>query len=607
MSGSIRVLHVDDEPDFGELSKTFLEREDSRFAVETATAADEALRMIEQSEFDCIVSDYDMPGKTGIGLLEAVRQDCPDLPFILFTGKGSEEVASDAISRGATDYLQKTSGSEQYAVLANRIANAVEQHRSRVRLRERERELEQKNEQLQRVRERLELALSMTSTYTFEWVPEEDEIQRHPTFQELFGHPSETAQPVFDSFLELVHPEHRDRVTRRYREAIDEGQPYEITFPVGTADSEYVWVEERATVLEDEEPPRVVGTVTVVTKRKEYERQLEAVVENLPGYVYRHRNESGWPLEFVKGSPAEVTGYTARELENDITLAEEIIHPEDREFVRQAVETGLEESGSYDLTYRIVTKDGEHRWIWERGKLIEDPVDGEEKLDGFITDITDQKERERQLELQNQRLEEFASVVSHDLRSPLEVAELRTELAREECDSAHLDAVEDAIDRSQRLIGDLLTLARGRREEINVIECDLSEHLQECWQTLSTSDATLQVKTDTTVLADESQLRQLFENLLQNAVTHAGPSVTVTVDELEDGDGFYVADDGDGIPESERKQVFEAGYSTADDGTGFGLRIVDQVAAVHGWDIRVTESAAGGVQFEIVSVEFVDK
>ena len=123
----IRILHVDDEPDFADLVKTLLKREDDRFTVETATNADEGLERIHDRPPDCVVSDYNMPGMDGIEFLRALREEHPNLPFILFTGKGSEDVAGDALRADATDYIQKQSGSEQYELLANRIENAVSQ------------------------------------------------------------------------------------------------------------------------------------------------------------------------------------------------------------------------------------------------------------------------------------------------------------------------------------------------------------------------------------------------------------------------------------------------------------------------------------------------
>ena len=128
--GTIHVLHVDDESDFADMAGELLEREDDRFVVSTVTSAADGLEYLAENRVDCIVSDYDMPGCDGVEFLRRVRDDHPDLPFILYTGKGSEEVASEAISAGVTDYLQKGSGSDRYALLANRITNAVVARRS---------------------------------------------------------------------------------------------------------------------------------------------------------------------------------------------------------------------------------------------------------------------------------------------------------------------------------------------------------------------------------------------------------------------------------------------------------------------------------------------
>jgi len=205
---------------------------------------------------------------------------------------------------------------------------------------------------------------------------------------------------------------------------------------------------------------------------------------------------------------------------------------------------------------------------------------------------------------ENARLDEFASIVSHDLRNPLNVAQGRLELAQLEHDTDHLDGVEDALDRMETLIEDLLAYAREGETVTDAEPVDLAGTVEWGMEGVDAEDATLDVRTTAVVRADESRLRQLLENLLRNAVEHGRGAVTVTVGDLPDG--FYVADDGPGIPETEREKVFESGYSTADEGTGLGLAIVQEIATAHGWDIDVTESRAGGARVEVTSVEFVE-
>jgi signal transduction histidine kinase len=198
-------------------------------------------------------------------------------------------------------------------------------------------------------------------------------------------------------------------------------------------------------------------------------------------------------------------------------------------------------------------------------------------------------------------LEEFASIVSHDLRNPLAVAEGRLELAGAGEKNGHLAKAVDAIERSQALIDDLLTLAREGDQADEVESVDLGEVAKKSWQTTETAQATLNVEVPATVKGDRGRIRQLFENLYWNAVQHGGDDITVRVGAMEDG--FYVADTGSGVPENARDEIFEAGYSTADDGTGFGLRIVEQIAEAHGWEVSVTESKNGGARFDISGVE----
>jgi signal transduction histidine kinase len=217
------------------------------------------------------------------------------------------------------------------------------------------------------------------------------------------------------------------------------------------------------------------------------------------------------------------------------------------------------------------------------------------------------RRREAEVARERDRLEEFASLVSHDLRSPLNVAagnlEIVTDrLAGESIDVAELGAVERSLDRMDALIEDLLALARQGAGIDETEPVGLADLAAECWETVDTESATLAVETGAVVAADRSRLRQALENLFGNAVTHAGPEVTVTVGELDGG--FYVADDGPGIDPEDREAVFEAGVTSNPEGTGFGLKIVAEVAEAHGWRVEVVESEGGGARFEFRGVEF---
>lgn len=232
----------------------------------------------------------------------------------------------------------------------------------------------------------------------------------------------------------------------------------------------------------------------------------------------------------------------------------------------------------------------------------ENDIELVELLVSHAATALDRIEREQELKRQNDRLDQFASVVSHDLQNPLNVASLHLELAADECDSPHLQNVADAHDRMEQLIDDLLLFARVGTDAIDREPVALAALFETCWNSFDTDEATLTVETDRKVQADHNRLQQLAENLLKNALEHGRDDCSITVGALDDG--FYVEDDGPGILESEREDVFEAGYSSTDSGTGFGLSIVKQIVDAHDWVVRVTEGSAGGARFEITDVDF---
>jgi len=209
--------------------------------------------------------------------------------------------------------------------------------------------------------------------------------------------------------------------------------------------------------------------------------------------------------------------------------------------------------------------------------------------------------RNMELERKKERLEAVASVISHDLRNPLSVAQGWTEELKAEHSGEEIDHIEAAHNRIETLIGDILTLARNGDSVSETESIVLSDLVESCWRSVNTAEATLVVETEQTIQADESRLQQLVENVLRNAVEYGGEDVVITVGELDGG--FYIADDGPGIPVDKREQIFESGYSTTTEGTGFGLAIVQEIVTAHGWETSVTDSDAGGARFEITGVE----
>ena len=209
------------------------------------------------------------------------------------------------------------------------------------------------------------------------------------------------------------------------------------------------------------------------------------------------------------------------------------------------------------------------------------------------------KQRERELQQRNDQLNQFANVLSHDLRNPLNVASGRVELLDVDSGDDNLEAIRRAHSRMEALIDDTLTLARHGDPIGETTAVPVADTARAAWSQVETPDARLEVDLDLELDADESRLQQLFENLFRNAAEHGGTGVTVRVGELDDGAGFYVEDDGGGIPPDDRASVFDHGFSTTTDGTGFGLAIVQQIVHAHDWEIAVAASESGGARFEI--------
>lgn len=869
----ICVLHVDDKPEFAEVAAIHLERADPGLNVVTESSARDGLTRLRSAPIDCVLSGHDMPDMNGLEFLKAVREEFEDLPFILFTGKGNEEIASEAISAGVTEYLQKDAGTGQYTVLANRIRRAVGETRAKSALEESERKLATLISNLPGVVYRARNEAGWPMEFVSDGV------------EELVGYTPEEIQSGEVMWRSLINDDDAERITPTVEESIEAGEPFEVTYRVTTATGERRWLWERGRVVgsvgSSRSPPEqadwsvdddgnieaLEGFITDITARKEREQELERqrevtqkLVDTLDDVFYL-MNLDGELLRW-NDTVTAVLGYSDEELETmtALELIPEQFHGEVRESIERTVQTG---QATFEAP--LVTADGE--WIRHefRGSLIKDGSGDQLGVAGIARDITDQRQREQTLEqyrtlvenvgdpmyvlnadgtiqmvndgmvdhlgyehseivgthpdkfippddvervtdvladlldspartwetveirtvdadgnqtitetkvaplvnadgefdgsvgvmrdiserkqrarelgryetiveavcdpvyaldengvftfineaiepmtgytpdelvgehigvimtdedvdrgdqliqdlladpdtdsgtmeldvvtkrgetipsennlallpsedgfvgtagvirdiherkAREERLSEFASVVSHDLRNPLNIVHGRLSLAMETEDLSHLGPALEAADRMENLIEDLLTLARQGNSVGNVETVDIAMAAKEAWANVDTAGATLELDGTATVEADPDRLRELLSNLFRNSVEHgshhhsASPNsaarrppdkttpqeLTVTVGTIPaagDGvTGFYVADDGPGISAEDREEVFERGYTTTKDGTGFGLAIVEDIATGHDWSVQVTESTPGGARFEFMT------
>ncbi|MFC7019592.1 MULTISPECIES: hybrid sensor histidine kinase/response regulator [Haloarcula] len=474
-----QVVLVDDDREFLDLSAELLARHADDVTITTLADPLEVLDRLETATVDCVVSDYNMRPLNGIDLLRRVREVDPDVPFILFTGRGSEAVASEAISAGVTDYVQKSGDSETFEMLSNRIQNAVDHARS-------ERELARKSSLLDSI---------------FAQIPHhvyvKDREGRHVRVSDAYVR--DTDEMIGKTDAELYHGTHGEETFRDDVRVIEAGE-------------------------------------AIVHKE---EQKVEGVDDN---YSSEYLNDN----------------------------------------YDQSVVDDRRRYDEWVLTSKVPWRD-------EDGEVL--------GLIGVTVDISDRKHYQQSLERHTERLEQFLAEVAHDIRSPLQVASSNAALL-EDVDEERMTAIERSHERIAALADELSRFARHGDADPTPEPVDLADVVEQAWASHSTGEATLSVGDLPTVEADSTELGRLVDNLIDNAIDHAGPDPSVTVGPLEDG-GFFVADDGPGIPPDEREAVFETGYTTALEGTGLGLAIVSTVVERHGWTLSITESEAGGARFEI--------
>jgi len=244
------------------------------------------------------------------------------------------------------------------------------------------------------------------------------------------------------------------------------------------------------------------------------------------------------------------------------------------------------------------------------GYVPADDPDSDERLRERLREVAGRAHKECdgeadwRLQRRHDRLETHRSVVSHDLRTPLNVAQGFIEIVRSggaDDEAELLEEIANSLDRLEAYLVDLETLESQGVPVEEPEPVDVPAVARDAWESIETEDASLEIETDATVTADGGRLTAALRNVYANAIEHGGESVTVTVGEIDGG--FYVEDDGRG-PETEAyDDLFEPGVSTTDGATGLGLAIVEQITAAHRWEVSAAEGVDGGVRITFDGIE----
>ena len=365
----IVALFVDDEPALLDVAKTFIENEGD-IQVEVTTSSISALEMLEQQRYDAVVSDYQMPEMNGIDLLKALRDRGDRTPFILFSGKGREEVVIEALNNGADFYLQKGGNTKvQFAELSNMIRRLVSQRRSEIALWESE----------QRYRSFVQNFKGIAFRARFDFTP----LFFHGAWESITGYTDDELDSGKINWPEIVHPEDLPKFREtgiNLREV--PGFSVEREYRIVRKDGDVRWVHEVITnVLDGSGRPEAVdGVIHDITDRKVAE---EAVAHNLLHFKALIENASdiiavvdqSGVLRYISPSVTRILGYETKELMQVPVL--DLIHPDDLERLKGLIYRALSKEQVHSFTdCRVKSKDGTWIVLEATGRLSEDFDDG---------------------------------------------------------------------------------------------------------------------------------------------------------------------------------------------------------------------------------------
>jgi PAS domain S-box len=351
-------------------------------------------------------------------------------------------------------------------------------------------------------------------------------------------------------------------------------------------------------------------TTSTFTEPPEQERRFKHLFNSIQDAVVEIEIVNNEPI-VRKVNPAfkDIFGYAPEDIRGE--SLNEFIVPAAYEDEAARLDTRTADGKYNDEVLTRTTASGTREFLY-RGVPYEQ--DGNHYAFAVYSDITDQKQREAELKRKNRQLDEFASILTHDLRNPINIAEGYLDQVKEPANEECIELIERAHDRMKEIIDDTLTLTKEAEAVEEVTPVSITELAESGWELVETNSSELCVVDEFELVCDSDRVARLVENVFRNAIDHNEESVTVQIGLHEtmatatrtNGDqrtAFYIADDGRGIPKSQRDQVFELGETTSREGTGLGLPIVQRIADAHQWNVQIADSIDGGAKFIFTNVD----
>ncbi|MCX6648981.1 MAG: PAS domain S-box protein [Candidatus Bathyarchaeota archaeon] len=382
--GVVRVLLVDDDESQRELTKYTLEKADPSQKITAVLRPSNALRTLSKQQFDCIVSDYQMPEMNGIQFCAEVRKKS-NIPFIIYTGRGSEEVASQAFAAGVDDYVRKETDLAHYQVLVRRIRHAVERHLT----------YEMYRVGIEGNRDGISI------------IQGTDFVYANQAMAGLLGVGS-AAELIDQSITRWLTGDDKESVVRRTLSRQSGGiEPEVFHYSVKRADGNVVILHASASVISFKGRPasivfnhddteRVALETKLIDSRIDLKR-AQAVARMGSWRLDTRTNILLWSDET----------YRIFNVPPNTPLTYELflsyVHPEDRSAVDENWQAALG-GKPYEIEHRIIV-DGEVRWVREKAELEFDPGHRLQGGFGTVQDISEQKKTEELIQISNKELQ----------------------------------------------------------------------------------------------------------------------------------------------------------------------------------------------------------